>query len=54
MSTGVFTGISFVGYLRDVEEELGDTLWYLTALCRRFNIPLTDLFDEVLQSSGMA
>lgn len=43
---------AFVGYLRDVEEELGDTLWYLTALCRRVNIPLTDLFDEVLQSSG--
>jgi NTP pyrophosphatase (non-canonical NTP hydrolase) len=45
-------GSAFVGYLRDVEEELGDTLWYLSALSRRLNIPLTDLFDEVLQSSG--
>lgn len=45
-------GSAFVGYQRDVEEELGDALWYLTALCRRVNIPLTDLFDEALQGPG--
>jgi NTP pyrophosphatase (non-canonical NTP hydrolase) len=45
-------GSAFAGYKRDVEEELGDALWYLTALCRRVNIPLTDLFDEALQGPG--
>jgi NTP pyrophosphatase (non-canonical NTP hydrolase) len=45
-------GSAFVGYQRDVEEELGDALWYLTALCRRVNILLTDLFDEALQGPG--
>ena len=45
-------GSAFVGYQRDVEEELGDALWYLTALCRRVNIQLTDLFDEALQGPG--
>jgi NTP pyrophosphatase (non-canonical NTP hydrolase) len=45
-------GSAFSGYRRDVEEELGDTLWYLSALCRRVKIPLSDLFDEVLQGPG--
>jgi NTP pyrophosphatase (non-canonical NTP hydrolase) len=37
-------GSSFAGYRRTVEEEFGDVLWYLTALCRRLNLPL----DEIL------
>jgi NTP pyrophosphatase (non-canonical NTP hydrolase) len=41
---------AFAGYKHDVEEELGDALWYLTAICRRFNISLTELFADVLKS----
>jgi NTP pyrophosphatase (non-canonical NTP hydrolase) len=37
-------GPSFSGYRRSVEEEFGDVLWYLAALCRRLNLPL----DEIL------
>ena len=43
---------AFAGYMRDVEEELGDTLWYVAALCRRLKIGLSDLFSEVLDGNG--
>lgn len=43
---------AFQGYMRDVEEELGDTLWYLTALCRRLKLSLSDLFTEVLGNNN--
>lgn len=43
---------AFAGYMRDVEEELGDTLWYVAALCRRLKVGLSDLFSEVLDGSG--
>ena len=36
------------GYRRDVEEELGDTLWYAAALCRRLDMSLSNLFAEAL------
>jgi NTP pyrophosphatase (non-canonical NTP hydrolase) len=37
---------AFIGYRKAAEEEFGDTLWYLTALCRRLRIPLDELFAE--------
>jgi NTP pyrophosphatase (non-canonical NTP hydrolase) len=37
---------AFIGYRKAAEEEFGDTLWYLTALCRRLSIPLDELFAE--------
>lgn len=43
---------TFIGYKRDVEEELGDTLWYVTALCRRFQFSLSDIFHDVLTRDG--
>lgn len=43
-------GAVFVGYRRAVEEEFGDTLWYLTALCRRLALSLEDLFSRAIDS----
>lgn len=35
-------------FSRDFEEELGDTLWYVVALCRRLKIHPLSLFSEFL------
>ena len=45
-------GDAFIGYQRSLEEELGDTLWYLSALCRRLEVSLPDLFQEALSKPG--
>ncbi|MDC8802776.1 nucleoside triphosphate pyrophosphohydrolase family protein [Halomonas pacifica] len=45
---------AYTGYQRNVEEELGDTLWYITALCRRLSINLSDIFSEVLSGDGFS
>lgn len=45
---------AFTGFQRDVEEELGDTLWYVAALCRRLDVKLSDMFAEVLNGNGYA
>ena len=37
---------AYPGFKRAAEEEFGDTLWYLAALCRRLNIPFDELFVE--------
>lgn len=42
---------SYPGYLINVEEEIGDTIWYLTALCRRLGINLSDLFSKTVVNS---
>ncbi len=41
---------AYAGYRHAVEEEFGDALWYLTALCRRLNIRL----DEILAGTANA
>ena len=37
---------AYPGFRRAAEEEFGDTLWYLAALCRRRNIQLDELVAE--------
>ena len=39
-------GDAFPGYLAAAEEEFGDALWYLAALCRRADLPLEEVFRE--------
>lgn len=38
---------AYTGYRKAVQEEFGDTLWYLAAVCRRLNISLNTIFSEV-------
>ncbi|VEB44215.1 Uncharacterised protein [Chromobacterium violaceum] len=37
---------AYPGFKKAAEEEFGDTLWYLAAICRRLQIPLEDIFVE--------
>lgn len=37
---------AFPGFKKAAEEEFGDTLWYLAAICRRLNVPLDEIFGE--------
>jgi hypothetical protein len=39
---------AYTGYRHAVVEEFGDTLWYLTALCRRLKISLDDIFSGAI------
>lgn len=43
---------AFPGYQKAAEEEFGDTLWYLAALCRRLNIPLDEIFTEASEHNS--
>ncbi|ALZ77342.1 nucleoside triphosphate pyrophosphohydrolase family protein [Rheinheimera sp. F8] len=36
---------AYPGFRHAAEEEFGDTLWYLAAICRRLDIPLQDVFS---------
>nr|VFK16135.1 MAG: MazG nucleotide pyrophosphohydrolase domain-containing protein [Candidatus Kentron sp. LFY] len=40
-------GKAFVEYRNAMEEEFGDTLWYLAALCRRSDLDIRDVFPAV-------
>lgn len=42
---------AYVGYRNSVEEEFGDALWYLFAICRRLEISPDDLFEKVVGES---
>lgn len=37
---------AYPGFKKAAEEEFGDTLWYLAAICRRLNVPLDEIFEE--------
>jgi hypothetical protein len=37
---------AYPGFRRVAEEEFGDTLWYLAAICRRAQLPLEEIFAE--------
>jgi len=43
-------GSAFPGFRQSVEEEIGDALWYLTALCRRAEVSIEDAFADALSS----
>ena len=47
-------GKAFPGYRTAVEEEFGDTLWYLAAICRRLEFSLEDLLDKATLSDDFA
>lgn len=37
---------AYPGFKKAAEEEFGDTLWYLAAICRRLNVPLDEIFGD--------
>lgn len=37
---------AYPGFRQSAEEEFGDTLWYLAALCRRLGVSLPEVFTE--------
>lgn len=37
---------AYPGFKKAVEEEFGDTLWYLAALCKRLELSLSEVFAE--------
>lgn len=41
---------AYPGFRRAAEEEFGDTLWYLAAICRRLGAPLEEIFAEAAGS----
>lgn len=42
----------YADYRHAVEEEFGDALWYFTALCRRLEVRMDDLFAEATSGEG--
>lgn len=44
---------AYSAYRSAVREELGDTLWYFTALCRRLEIPLSEVINKASAKTKM-
>lgn len=44
---------AYIGYKDAVEEEFGDALWYFTAICKRFNHNITDIFSAALNGQNI-
>lgn len=42
---------AYAGYRESVEEEFGDALWYFSALCRRLDTKLGDVFESAIDKS---
>src|ERR1700689_5204247 len=47
-------GAAFAGYRHAVEEEFGDALWYFTALCRRRDMPIDEIFAQAASKEHYA
>lgn len=45
-------GAAYSGHRQALEEEFGDTLWYLTALCRRLGVSVSDVLDDAANRGG--
>lgn len=45
-------GTGYLGYIKAAEEEFGDTLWYLAAMCRRRDASFVELVDGALAALG--
>lgn len=43
---------AYQAFQRDAEEELGDTLWYLAAICRRAGVSFPELFVDLSVDYG--
>lgn len=44
--------LAYPGYRLAAEEEFGDTLWYLAALCRRLDFSLEEIFSEAANTAS--
>lgn len=44
---------AFPTYRDAVEEEFGDAIWYFSALCRRLNFELAEVFDAASNEAGI-
>ncbi len=44
----------YVGYQNAIEEEFGDTVWYLAALCRRLDVSIDQVFTGAASASDFA
>jgi NTP pyrophosphatase (non-canonical NTP hydrolase) len=44
----------YTGYAAALEEEFGDAIWYLAALCRRLHITLDEAFEGISQAESSA
>lgn len=44
---------AYIGYKDAVEEEFGDALWYFTAICKRFDHNITDIFSAALNGQNI-
>ncbi len=43
---------TYSGYDDAMEEELGDTLWYFTTLCRRLGYGIDEIFSDVIKNEN--